>query len=200
MKQLFSMMAAAICILAGAPAAQAAVVDVSFTTTGVSGDWIYDFTLANNLGGTNALYFFGVVAPATDVVEAPGVWTESPGNTPWSNASYGGSNIAYNNVWCVNGCGDISAGIPSGQSLSGFKVHDVSTTAQTSFAWFTFAIGGNYDGPECFNCGGNPGFEGVTGQAGPGGPGVPEPATWAMMIIGFGAAGSMIRRRKAVVA
>jgi hypothetical protein len=31
-------------------------------------------------------------------------------------------------------------------------------------------------------------------------PGVPEPATWAMMIIGLGAAGSMIRRRKAVVA
>ena len=30
--------------------------------------------------------------------------------------------------------------------------------------------------------------------------GVPEPATWAMMILGFGAAGSMIRRRKAVVA
>ena len=30
--------------------------------------------------------------------------------------------------------------------------------------------------------------------------GVPEPATWAMMIIGFGAAGSVIRRRKAVVA
>ena len=29
---------------------------------------------------------------------------------------------------------------------------------------------------------------------------VPEPSTWAMMIIGFGAAGSMIRRRKAVVA
>ena len=29
---------------------------------------------------------------------------------------------------------------------------------------------------------------------------VPEPATWAMMIMGFGAAGSMIRRRKAVIA
>ena len=29
---------------------------------------------------------------------------------------------------------------------------------------------------------------------------VPEPATWAMMIIGFGAAGSMIRRRKVAVA
>ena len=29
--------------------------------------------------------------------------------------------------------------------------------------------------------------------------GVPEPATWAMMIIGFGAAGSVIRRRRATV-
>ncbi len=29
---------------------------------------------------------------------------------------------------------------------------------------------------------------------------VPEPASWAVMIIGFGAAGSMIRRRKAVMA
>ena len=29
---------------------------------------------------------------------------------------------------------------------------------------------------------------------------VPEPATWGMMILGFGAAGSMIRRRKAVSA
>ena len=29
---------------------------------------------------------------------------------------------------------------------------------------------------------------------------VPEPATWAMMIIGFGAAGSMIRRRRALTA
>ena len=29
---------------------------------------------------------------------------------------------------------------------------------------------------------------------------VPEPATWAMMILGFGAAGSMIRRRRLAVA
>ena len=29
---------------------------------------------------------------------------------------------------------------------------------------------------------------------------VPEPSTWAMMILGFGAAGSMIRRRRAAIA
>lgn len=34
----------------------------------------------------------------------------------------------------------------------------------------------------------------------PAGNAVPEPATWALMIGGFGAAGAMLRRRKAVVA
>lgn len=37
---------------------------------------------------------------------------------------------------------------------------------------------------------------GVGGVAG----GVPEPATWAMMILGFGAAGATIRRRRSLLA
>lgn len=41
-------------------------------------------------------------------------------------------------------------------------------------------------------------FFGVEG--GGGGGGVPEPATWALMITGFGAAGAMLRRRKAALA
>ena len=39
---------------------------------------------------------------------------------------------------------------------------------------------------------------GIGGVAPP--PGIPEPATWAMMIMGFGAAGSMIRRRRSLTA
>jgi hypothetical protein len=40
---------------------------------------------------------------------------------------------------------------------------------------------------------------GVTGTVGggtPGTPGVPEPATWAMMILGFGGVGALMRRRR----
>jgi len=38
------------------------------------------------------------------------------------------------------------------------------------------------------------------GPGGPTGPGVPEPASWALMILGFGGAGAMLRRRRAPVA
>ena len=41
----------------------------------------------------------------------------------------------------------------------------------------------------------------VASVANTGGPGaVPEPATWAMMIMGFGVAGSLLRRRRIVAA
>lgn len=45
-----------------------------------------------------------------------------------------------------------------------------------------------------------PGETGNTGGVGaPGGsPGVPEPATWALMLVGFGLAGTALRRRTAV--
>ena len=36
-----------------------------------------------------------------------------------------------------------------------------------------------------------------TAGPGPGGPGVPEPATWAMLIMGFGGVGAVMRRRRA---
>ena len=35
-----------------------------------------------------------------------------------------------------------------------------------------------------------------TAGPGPGGPGIPEPATWAMLIMGFGGVGAIMRRRR----
>jgi hypothetical protein len=52
-----------------------------------------------------------------------------------------------------------------------------------------------------FNSNGNPQFEGVgqiriSGLTAP----IPEPATWALMLAGFGGAGAMLRRRRAALA
>lgn len=45
-----------------------------------------------------------------------------------------------------------------------------------------------------------PGFGGYDFPPPPEIPGVPEPATWAMMIMGFGVAGSLLRRRRVALA
>jgi hypothetical protein len=43
---------------------------------------------------------------------------------------------------------------------------------------------------------GHPGGEGIGGA----GAGIPEPATWTVLIVGFGGAGAMLRRRRAAAA
>jgi hypothetical protein len=35
---------------------RAAPVDVTYTFSGSAGDWTYDFSVTNNLGGTNYIY------------------------------------------------------------------------------------------------------------------------------------------------
>ena len=186
---LFATVAAA--ALAASSMANAAVVAVTSTVSGSAGAWVHDFTVVNNLPNTNNIYFFGVVMPTgRNIAGSPGGF--NPNDWPfWNqNGSLGGSNTGYNNNW-------INGSIAPGASLGGFKVLDTGTTAATNIGYFAFAFGGSYAGPECFNCGGNPGFEGlVNGGTGA----VPEPASWAMLIAGFGLAGAVMRRRRAVAA
>lgn len=164
----------------------AAPVDVSFTTSGSSGNWTYDFSVTNNIGGANSIYFFGVQVGQTNVTGSPAGWGFSSDNTPWANSPLGGSSTIYDNTWCCT-----FNGILNGQTLTGFEVTVNSGTALSSIRWFAFALGDNdtnSDGHFYSNF--NPGFEGVSVSA------VPEPSTWAMMILGFAGVGFVAFRRR----
>jgi hypothetical protein len=53
-----------------APAA-ADTVDVSYTVSGSPGAWVYDFSVTNNIGGTNRIFMFGIQLGKTDIVGSP---------------------------------------------------------------------------------------------------------------------------------
>jgi len=72
---------------------------------------------------------------------------------------------------------------PGGNRDMGFRVYYDFGGAHVSSIDFTST------GSDAFE------FDGLAGQVG-----VPEPSAWALMILGFGAAGAMIRRRKFAMA
>lgn len=188
MKRILKNMAITTLLLCSASLAMAAPVDVSYTTSGSSGAWIENFSVTNNLGGSNGIYFFGVQAPSTNIISSPNAgWNIATWDIPWSNAPYGGSSLSYNNVWCYNSCGG-STDIATGQTLSGFQVLFNTVAAPTSVNWFAYAFGDTYTGPGSFSSQNNPGFEGVAAAP------VPEPETYAMLLVGLGLFGFMVRR------
>jgi PEP-CTERM motif len=74
--------------------------------------------------------------------------------------------------------------------FSGWFREDFSFTAQSGSEVLSFLAVGTPTGQPPFLL-----LDGVSLQAA-----VPEPATWAMLIVGFGLVGTMARRRKAAVA
>jgi hypothetical protein len=164
-------------------AAQATVpVLVTDKVTGSPGDWTYDFSVTNNLNGTNDIYFFGVQLATRDIVGSPPFFDPNL-QTSWDNSSRGGSSIVYNNIWLnATSGGANNTSIMPGQTLGGFEVTEATATPQSSVPWFAFAFNGTWTGGGNFNTTTNPGFEGTSSA-------IPEFPTWAMMGLGFAALG-----------
>jgi hypothetical protein len=155
---------------------------VTETVSGTSGNYTLDFTIQNNLGNTNDIYFFGVLIDSgRSITGSPGDYNPNVWTT-WNNAIFGGSNINYNNNWV-----DLTfSNLPNGSTLGGFEVTTTDAVAPTSVNWFAYASGGTYNGDDNFNTSTNPGFEGVVTAT----PAVPEPSTLVMAgiasVIGLG--------------
>jgi hypothetical protein len=166
--------------------AQASPVDVTMTVSGSTGSWVYDFSVTDNLGGTNDVYFFGVKLPTEDVTGSPSGWSQWNSGAP---VGFTSSGTVYNNNWEYH---IASSSIAPGQTLGGFEVTDHSVNSLSGVQWFAYSVGGSYSGPGCSPCGTNPGFEGTAALTAA----VPEPSTWAMMILGFAGIGAMTYRRR----
>jgi PEP-CTERM motif len=182
--------------------AQASPVDVSYTVSGAAGNWLLDFSFANNMPGSNWVYFVGVELPSANIVASPTGWPPYPGG--WYIPS-----DTYNDAWCFQGCmgstTSTSPGIAFGQSLSGFELKDTELMPPSSVKWSAFSEfitlvngswqqSGSYSGPGCYSitCGTwNPALIGAATPVAA----VPEPSTWAMLLIGFAGIGFITYRR-----
>jgi PEP-CTERM motif len=190
-------------LLGASATANANPVDVSYTISGSANNWVYDFSVTNNIVADNVspgFGPFGIFKFGTDTnacclkgSSSPTGWTQTGAYTS------GLDNTNYNNSWTnfapmvVNNM-VVATGILPGQTLSGFILSDpFDITPVLSFKWQAYASGpAAYYGPDNIYNPGEPIFDGTATATAA----VPEPSTWAMMILGFAGLGFMAYRRK----
>src|SRR5262249_57880343 len=163
-------------LLFGPLSAQAATIDVSYTISGSPGNWLYNFTVTNNLGGNYDIYAVDINLPNPSAVSS---------HTNWIPQA-----TATNIQWCDFNCFYFGV-LATGQTLSGFVVLDTATTAQTSLTWQIAAIDPTACGPGIGSCNStsNPVYTG-TAMA------TPLPAALPLFATGLGALGLLGWRRK----
>jgi hypothetical protein len=168
----------------------------------------FDLTSSQFSGGPAIFTFWDdLITPDSDPMR--GVYYETIGTTPGSRKfvvqqianrySIGGASINFQTV-LDEASGDILMRYT--QTAFGFDGFDGGANATVGIQgvqslgqtvqWSYNQAALQNDQSICFTRNGNAACNAIVDRVG----GVPEPATWAMMILGFGGAGAMIRRRK----
>ncbi len=206
MKPRWASLVAALLLFVAVGTGKAGPVDESYSVSGSAGNWLYDFSVTNNLGGSTEIYYYGVALPNAvvgSIVYPSGWFAGNPGGWNWSG--YGGSNTNYNTLWITCPSPSCPAGYPlseiyTGQTLSGFQISDSGLTALTSVSWFAVDVG-YYAPPQpgcsfiCFAPYTNPGFEGLATPAAATSE-TPLPAALPLFGTGLGITAFLARRRK----
>lgn len=112
---------------------------------------------------------------------------------PTSDISFGLSAGTAVTINAYNGSGTLLQSLTNVLSNSGFTLQTLSATGVAKVE-IVGAIGSSANSASIF------GIDNLTFTSAPAAGAVPEPATWAMMMLGFGAMGAAMRRRTKVTA
>lgn len=154
-------------------------------------------TNSPDAAGARAAYFVSDFADGQSLTQS--VWLEA-----------GVYQIGFSAYAPSNGYGNAGEAFFSG-TIAGVTLANYAVSSGPKTTWQTFAgsttilTAGNYDISFVFDTDLYPSKDVVIDQVyiiagNPPQPGVPEPATWAMLITGFGLIGAALRRRTAVIA
>ena len=165
----------------------------TLSTKGSFNDWYFNYTLTNNSSAPVTAARF--TSLGSDIAENFNVAFVS--GSVFTGLSSGPISNGTNVDWCTkvgpNCAGGGGGGLTIGQSTSGLLrfITDPGTT-QLTFS----NIGVRVQSINASQLGVRGGSALLTEATGGGGAAIPEPSTWALMIMGFGGAGAMLRRRR----
>jgi len=107
-------------------------IDVSFTVTPEFNDFLLDFSVTNNIGPGEEIYWFGVFLESGSDIPSFGI------PTGWADA---GGGATYNNNWSTDPAGPYT--IVFGNTLTGFIARDNSSTDPPQLMdWIALTVSG----------------------------------------------------------